>query len=84
MAVNLEDMKGYLRVDGDEEDNLISSLISAAEKHLQESGVKDTENDLYSLAVKMLVTEWYEHRGATDEGNKKLSYSLQSMILLLK
>ncbi|MCR9040950.1 head-tail connector protein [Bacillus sp. L381] len=84
MAVNLEDMKGYLRVDGDEEDNLISSLISAAEKHLQESGVKDTENDLYSLAVKMLVTEWYENRGATDEANKKLSYSLQSIILLLK
>ncbi|HEQ3553585.1 head-tail connector protein [Bacillus subtilis] len=84
MVVELKEMKEWLRVDGDEEDNLVSSLISAAVKHLEKSGVKDTENELYKLAVKMLVDEWYQNRGASGEGKNKLSYSVQSMILQLK
>ncbi|MCY8609887.1 phage gp6-like head-tail connector protein [Bacillus paralicheniformis] len=84
MAIELEEMKEYLRVDGDEENALISSLIDAAEKYMKNSGAKDTDNELYNLAIKMLVTGWYEDRGSMSDGKNKLAYSLQSIILQLK
>ncbi|MEC0752119.1 head-tail connector protein [Bacillus haynesii] len=84
MAIELDEMKEYLRVDGDEENALISSLIDAAEKYMKNSGAKDTDNELYNLAIKMLVTGWYEDRGSMSDGKNKLAYSLQSIILQLK
>ncbi|WP_412095271.1 head-tail connector protein [Bacillus haynesii] len=84
LAIELEEMKEYLRVDGDEENALISSLIDAAEKYMKNSGAKDTDNELYNLAIKMLVTGWYEDRGSMSDGKNKLAYSLQSIILQLK
>ena len=79
----LEEIKNYMRIDEDYEDNLINSLIEAANLYMLNAGVKNTENDLYKLAIKMLVLHWYENREVIGEA-RKLSFSLDNIITQLK
>lgn len=81
----LEDIKLYLRIDGDEEDSLISSLIMAAKIFIQNAtGVKvDEKNDLHTLAVKLMVSHSYENRLPIGEG-EKLAFSLDSILLQMR
>lgn len=68
MAVTLEQAKNYLKVDEDitDDDELISSLISAADDYVERTTGKtnsgDNSSSLYDLCVKMLVAHWYENR----------------------
>lgn len=84
----LEEVKLYLRVDGTLEDELISSMISAAIEYIKSASgktrLKDggelTDSELVKLAIKQLVTHWYDHRGTQYlSGNFKnvadISYS---------
>ena len=66
LAVSLEEMKKYLLIDFDDQDNEIKELIYAAQSELATSGVPFPEivNPLYNLAVKMLVSNFYEVRNS--------------------
>ena len=66
LAVSLEEMKKYLLIDFDDQDNEIKELIYAAQSELATSGVPFPEivNPLYNLAVKMLVSNFYEDRNS--------------------
>ncbi|MDK2587459.1 head-tail connector protein [Romboutsia sedimentorum] len=80
----MEELKSFLRVDFDEDDKLIDSLIIASENYLKNAGcIVDYTNNLFFLAIKMLTSHWYENREVigTDE---KMSYSLDSIIMQLK
>jgi uncharacterized phage protein (predicted DNA packaging) len=79
----LEEIKNYMRIDEDYDDNLINSLIEAASLYMLNAGVKNLENDLYKLAIKMLVLHWYENREIIGNANK-LSFSLDNIITQLK
>ena len=79
----LEEIKNYMRIDEDYDDNLINSLIEAANLYMLNAGVKNTENDLYKLAIKMLVLHWYENREVIGE-TKKLAFSLDNIITQLQ
>ena len=79
----LEEIKNYMRIDEDYDDNLINSLIESANIYMVNAGVKNFENDLYKLAVKMLVLHWYENREVIGEA-RKLSFSLDNIITQLK
>lgn len=82
----LEHVKEYLRIDGDYDDPMLSLLIDSAKEYLSNAGVKEQENNLYKLAITMLVTHWYENRNQeTDARTKKvLDLGLQTIILQLK
>lgn len=61
--MDLNEVKLYLRLDTDDEDELILEFISAAEMYLESSGIApDYTNPQYKLAVKMLVSEYYDGR----------------------
>ena len=79
----LEEIKNYMRIDDDVEDNLINSLIETANLYMINAGVKNFENDLYKLAIKMLVLHWYENREVIGEA-KKLAFSLDNIITQLQ
>ncbi len=66
LAVSLEEMKKYLLIDFGDQDNEIKELIYAAQSELATSGVPFPEivNPLYNLAVKMLVSNFYEDRNS--------------------
>ena len=86
MAVTLEQAKEYLRIDEDltEDDRLIENLIVAATDYLEQTTGKkySADSDLFALAVKMLVTHWYENRSifSTKTNILELPNSLQAII----
>ena len=84
--MGLDEIKLYLRIDTDDEDELLSSLQLSAEEYLLNAGIeKDYEKQLYKLAVKLLISNWYENRNPvlTVSISKKLEYSLQHIIAQL-
>ncbi len=82
--MELEEIKLYLRVDYDEEDELLLGLQKASEEYLYNAGcIKNYDNNLYKIAVKMLISHWYENRCITGNlGN--LEFSLNSIIVQLR
>lgn len=86
MAVTVDSVKNYLRIDGAEDDSLLDLLIEAAKEYLANAGVVESEQKLYTIAVMLLVSHWYENRGAVLVGtiSKTMELSLISIILQLK
>lgn len=71
MIVTVEEMKTYLRVDFEDDDTLIESLITAGEKQCMDILRTDDENELSEcqngkIAVMFTVAYLYEHREEAD------------------
>lgn len=71
-AVALADVKEYLRVEGEHEDALITSLIVAAEQYMAVAGVRPPASGarraLYTLAVCALCLSWHDKRDLVITG----------------
>ncbi|MFY0521168.1 head-tail connector protein [Lysinibacillus sp. UGB7] len=100
MPTLLEELKEYLRIDGDDENQSLSMFIQSAQSYLENAGVKQP-NDYYltvkdkdvfvlhRLSVLMLSTHFYENRIAITPSTIKtaqqtIPYGLKSIILQLK
>ena len=79
----IEEIKLYLRLDHDEEDSLLDGLLSSATEYLKNAGCVVTEGKLYNLAIKILVSHWYENREVVGKADR-LTHSLDSIITQLK
>lgn len=71
MLVTLEEMKGYLRVDYDEDDALIESMIGAAEKTCMDVARMDDMGEFAAvenakISVLYAAAYLYEHREEAD------------------
>ncbi len=69
-AAALAACKQYMRVDGDDDDVLIGSLMSAAKEYLRNAGIEEPdseEHSLYTTAVHSLTLHYYDHRDAVGE-----------------
>lgn len=84
--MDIDELKNYLKVDNDEDNDLIESLHVAAEEYMANIGISVAyEKKLYVLAIKMLVSHWYENRMIhSKKARAKLSFGLDSIILQLK
>ncbi|GGJ48485.1 head-tail connector protein [Virgibacillus salexigens] len=80
------EIKNYLRVDGSEDDTFLDSLIEAAKEDLTSSGITNQETARYTIAIKLLVANYYEERRPEVIGTSvaKNSYSLGRIIAQLK
>lgn len=83
MIVSLEEMKQYLRVDFEDDDQLITSLISSAEALCMDilrtedaSVLEDSGNG--KVAVMYTVAYLYEHREEAD--HHELTMTLRSLL----
>lgn len=85
LALTLEEAKKYLRVDGDEEDELITSFIAAAEIYIKNATSKnvDLKSELAKLAARILIAHWYENREVVGKA-EQLAFSLQSILVQLQ
>lgn len=79
----LEEVLIHLKIDDCSESEYIIGLTDAAISFLKNAGVLEQESELYKLAIKILVTHWYENREVTGKADK-LAYSLDSIITQLK
>lgn len=85
--VTLEAAKNYLKVDADitEDDDLITSLISAAEGYIEQcTGKRNDDNDTYDLTIKLLVAHWYENRQTYNPKPGTLSELPHSITALIR
>ena len=59
-------VKRYMRVDGDEDDEVIAALYAAAVLYLNNAGISELPSGtaLYDLAVWSLTLHYYDHRDA--------------------
>lgn len=62
----LKAVKAYMRIDGDDDDSIVSALYEAAVLYLQNAGINEPAEDasLYNLAVWSLTLHYYDHRDA--------------------
>ena len=80
----LEKIKEYLKIDSNDEDVTVQALITSAELYLKNAGVlEDYQNELYDLAIKMLVLHWYENREIIGNA-QKMAFSLDNIITQLQ
>lgn len=70
--IDLEIAKQYLRIDGNDEDNLIQMCINCAKAYIKDyTGLSDdeiAENKTLDIATLALVADMYELRQATVSG----------------
>lgn len=66
----LNSIKMYGKIEYEDEDELLLSLIRAAMDTLEAAGVsKDNPTDLYKLAVERLALHYYENREEVGNGH---------------
>ena len=83
MLVTLEEMKNYLRVDYDDDDSLIETLIASAKRICMDILRDDDESLLFDIenakpAIMYSVAYLYEHREEAD--HHALTITLRSLL----
>ena len=90
--MTLDETKAYLRVDGFDDDDLISALMLAATKYINgmtgkgkvivgEVQVDISTDELYNLANKLIIAHWYENRGVEIAGNlTRITHSVDALV----
>lgn len=83
MIVTLKEIKNYLRVDFDEDDDLLTGLINASEKLCMDVARTDDAEKFASeknakIAVMYAVAYLYEHREEAD--HRALTLTLRSLL----
>lgn len=76
-------LKKYLRIDGSEDDEILTLLMGAAKNDLADSGVPETDDPRYDLAIMLYSALHYENRDPSIQIDK-LNVAYQSIILKLK
>jgi len=76
--ITLEEAKSYLRVDFDDEDEMIESLIQSSIKHSMDVTRVDSEEELSKnpngkIAVLYMTAYLYEHREEADYSELNLT-----------
>jgi uncharacterized phage protein (predicted DNA packaging) len=88
MAIlTVEEAKTWLRVDGEDEDNLIGLLIGAAETYLNNAVEVefDGTNQLAKLFCLVLCADWYENRDLIgQQPSDKVRFTVQSILAQLQ
>lgn len=87
IILTLEEIKVFLKVDHEEEDNFIEGLKISAEEYLTNAGIKkDYSKELYKLAIRILVSHWYENRAVETIGKNvtKIAFGLDTILIQLK
>ena len=85
----LDGTKAFLRVDGDDDDAVIQSLIDAASVFIKHgTGVAVTESDAQSvLVMQMIVAWWYEDRNpagaASETSMQTVPWSIKAQLIQL-
>lgn len=86
--MTLEKVKEYLRVDGDDEDDLIKVMMEAAKEYIISAVGEYNEDDrTANVLFAAMVQNMYDNRElmqSDQQMKKRIEYTFQSMILQLQ
>ena len=85
--MKLEDVKLYLRIDGDEEDALIQSMMQAGAEYIRSAVGKYDDTDPTAQILAAIVQNMYDNRElmqSEQQMKKRIEYTFQSIILQLQ
>lgn len=86
--MELEDIKSYLRIDGDEEDGLLRTMIDAGKEFIRSAvGEYDDTDPTAQILLAAVVQNMYDNRElmqSEQQVKKRIEYTFQSMILQLQ
>lgn len=92
--ITLEEVKGYARIDIDDDDLLLETLIAAAEEYLknatgQEYPETNEQGDrinyaLEKIYLQLLIAYWYEKRTPAGGVGEDFSFMTKSLMLQLQ
>lgn len=94
MIISLKEVKDYARIDIDEDDQLLQTLIAAAEEYLKNATGKEypeTDEDgnkinyeLEKIYLQLLIAYWYEKRTPAGGVGEDFSFMTKSLMLQLQ
>ncbi|HFQ3653147.1 TPA: head-tail connector protein [Enterococcus faecium] len=84
--MELAELKTYLRIDHDLDDELLKMLVSTAEKFILGSiEVEKTDDERFNYAVTLLVSHWYENRvGTSTQVLNEIPFGVTALIHQLR
>ncbi len=92
--ITLKEVKEYARIDIDEDDPLLETLIAAAEEYLKNATGKEypetdaegnkTNYVLEKIYLQQLIAYWYEKRTPAGGVGEDFSYMTKSLMLQLQ
>ena len=86
--MKLENVKLYLRIDGDEEDALIQSMMQAGVEYIRSAvGKYDDTDPTAQILLAAIVQNMYDNRElmqSEQQMKKRIEYTFQSIILQLQ
>ena len=86
--MDLEDIKNYLRIDGDEEDGLLRTMIDAGKEFIRSAvGEYDDTDSTAQVLLAAVVQNMNDNRElmqSEQQVKKRIEYTFQSMILQLR
>lgn len=85
--LTLQEAKDFLRLEHDEEDAFVSSLLLAGSSYIKNAthSQVDETSELFKVALRMLILHWYENRNTVVIGKipKSLEFALESILIQL-
>lgn len=92
--IELQEVKDYLRVDIEEDDPLLETLIIAAVEYLKNATGKEypatdeegnaIKYELEKIYLKLLIAYWYENRTPAGKVGEEFSQMIKSLMLQLQ
>lgn len=82
--VDLKKAKDYLRIDYEEDDEFIRSLIAASKIYLENACGSFTSSELTDLAQLILVEHWNDNRTLVGTVNESVKHSVDAIIFQIR
>jgi len=85
-ALTLPEVKNYLRVDFNDDDNLIVSLITAADEYLKGSigAAYDNTSERAKALLLIVISDLYDNRSLSDKASGNVRKMIEDFSLQLR
>lgn len=85
--MTIDDVKAYLRIDTDEDDIVIDTMMQATEQYIMDAvGSYDEENPKTKILYWLIMADFYENRVLTvkEADKQRLAHVVSSIVMQLQ
>lgn len=78
--LTLEEAKGYLRIDFEDDDVFIEKLIKASERYIKNTVSDYESNELVDIVQLLLIQHWYYNRSIIGKIPKNFAHGIDAIL----